>query len=213
MSGTEVATFIGDVVGSRRAGDRQLVHDALLRGLADTTDRDGVVDPGRITVGDEFQGSFTTLGQALAATLRLRLALLPEVDVRIGIGWGGVTTLDDDTRDGPGWWAARAAIDWVKTAQAKGATALVRTAYRTEADTGPDPRAINAALLSRDQLLGSLDDRARRVLTGLLAARSQRELAAEEGISPSAVSQRVRSEGLGLLLLVEDELAAIGADR
>lgn len=213
MSGQEVATFIGDVVGSRRAEDRQSVHDALLEALGEAARGDGVVDPGRITVGDEFQGSFTTLGQALAATLRLRLTLLPEVDVRIGLGWGEVTTLDDDTRDGPGWWAAREAIGWVKTAQTKGVTAHVRTAYRSESATGVEPHALNAALMTRDHLLGSLDDRARRLFLGLLGARPQRDLAEEEGISPSAVSQRVRAEGLGLLLLVEDDLAAIGGQR
>ena len=211
MSAPEVATFIGDVVGSRRSGDRQSVHDALLAALAHSAGRDGVVDPGRITVGDEFQGSFTTLGAALAATLHLRLALLPAVDVRIGLGWGEVSTLDDDTRDGPGWWAAREAIDWVKTAQTKGATAHVRTAYRGEG--GPDPHAVTAALLTRDHLVGGMDDRARRLLRGLLTGRTQRDLAEQEGISASAVSQRVRSEGIGLLLLVEEELAAVGADR
>lgn len=210
MSEHEVATFIGDVVGSRRADDRQSVHDALVEVLERAAQRDGVIDPGRITVGDEFQGSFATLGQALAATLHLRLALLPEVDVRIGLGWGAVTTLDGETRDGPGWWAAREAIGWVKTTQAKGATAHVRTAYRCEVATGADPHAVNAALMTRDHLLGGLDDRAHRLLRGLLDGRPQRELAQEEGISPSAVSQRVRSEGLGLLMLVEDELTAIG---
>lgn len=213
MSDSEVATFIGDVIGSRRAQDRQEVHDAIVRALGATGELEGVVDAGRVTVGDEFQGSFTTVGQALAATRRLRLSLLPAVDVRIGLGWGAVTTLDDETRDGPGWWAAREAIEWVKTAETKGVTARVRTAYRRDGSSGPDPRAVNAALLCRDQLLGGLDERARRVLVGLLAGRPQSEIAAAEGISPSAVSQRVRTEGLGLILLVEDELAAVGDER
>lgn len=221
-----IATFIGDVVGSRRAHDRQSVHDALLDALTAVAGAEGVLDPGRITVGDEFQGSVSTLGGALSVTRRLRLALLPHIDVRLGLGWGEVSTLDDETRDGPGWWAAREAIDWVKATQAKGVTAHVRTAYRPAsladgpggdagagAIPGPDPGAVNAALLCRDQLLGGLDERDLRLLIGLFEGRSQRELADVEGVSPSAISQRVRSGGLGVLLLAEEELAAVGEPR
>lgn len=222
MSGCAVATFIGDVVGSRRAGDRQSVHDALVDSLTGTARFEGVIDPGRVTVGDEFQGSFTTLGQALAATLHLRLTLLPEVDVRIGLGWGEVSTLDVDTRDGPGWWAAREAIAWVKDTQAKGVTAHVRSAYRRDPPSdgeeprgslGPDPGAVNAALLCRDQLLGELDARDLRLLRGLLEGYSQRELAEREMVTPSAISQRVRFGGIGVLVLVDEQLASVGRSR
>ena len=63
-----------------------------------------VVSPFRVTLGDEYQGTFTTLGAALRATRWLRLALLPEVDVRQGLGWGPVQLLEDEPRveDGPG---------------------------------------------------------------------------------------------------------------
>ncbi len=214
------ATFIGDIVGSRVATDRQLVHNALIAALAEVGGADGVVDPGRITVGDEFQGSMTDLGGALEVTRRLRLTLLPHVDVRIGLGWGAVSTLDDNTRDGPAWWAAREAIDWVKATQAKGATAHVRTAYRrapaddsADGVLGVDPGAVNAALLCRDQLIGELDERDLRIFCGLLDGVSQRELAEQEDITPSAVSQRVRSGGLGVLILAEEELASVGGRR
>ncbi|WP_435199145.1 SatD family protein [Janibacter sp. GS2] len=222
MSAGAAATFIGDVVGSRRADDRQSVHDALVAGLTGSARLEGVIDPGRVTVGDEFQGSFATLGQALTATLHLRLTLLPEVDVRIGLGWGGVSTLDADTRDGPGWWAAREAIDWVKDTQTKGVTTHVRSAYRRapagdgadpRGSLGPDPGAVNAALLCRDQLLGELDARDLRLLRGLLAGRSQRELADQEKVSPSAISQRVRFGGIGVLILADEQLATVGSAR
>jgi predicted transcriptional regulator len=41
------------------------------------------------------------------------------------------------------------------------------------------------------------------VLRGLLAGRTQRELADELGISPSAVSQRVHGEGLAALVAAD----------
>ncbi len=72
----------------------------------------------RVTVGDEFQGTFATVGQALHATLWLRLHLAPRADLRHGVGWGAVQLLADEPRveDGPGWWAARRAIEEAKAA-------------------------------------------------------------------------------------------------
>ena len=63
------------------------------------------------TVKAHLTRIFATLGDAIAATLRIRMALLPEVDVRQGIGWGRVVVLAEEPRveDGPGWWAARSA--------------------------------------------------------------------------------------------------------
>src|SRR3954454_2775101 len=98
------ATLIGDVVRSRDAADRRALHRNLTTAL--TAIADGSIDVPAFTVGDEFQGSYPTVGQAIAAALSVRLAIAPDVDVRFGIGWGPATVLDHDTgiQDGPGWW-------------------------------------------------------------------------------------------------------------
>jgi transcriptional regulator with XRE-family HTH domain len=62
-------------------------------------------------------------------------------------------------------------------------------------------------LILRDQLVGGLDDRSMLVLRGLLAGATQRDLAAELGVSPSAVSQRVRADGLAALVAADAALA------
>jgi hypothetical protein len=209
----ESGTLVGDVVLSREAPDRRGLHASLraaIDGLNDDPDS-GVVDRLRITVGDEFQGRFDSVGSALHATLVLRLRLAPAADVRFGVGWGEVTVLDEDgTQDGPGWWAAREAIEWVAQAQGQAATGLVRTAYRLAGGgDGPDEAAVNAALQCRDHLVGSLDDRSQRVLGGMLSGTTQAELAAAEGISASAVSQRVRRDGIGVLLSSAAQLRSV----
>lgn len=171
----------------------------------------------RVTVGDEFQGSYATLGEALDAGLRVRLALLPDVDTRIGVGRGSVSTLDPDRgiEDGPGWWAARSAVEAAEEAAAKAATRHVRTVFRAAAeDAGTGPTvdsatidAVNAALLCRDHLVGSCSERSIRLLRGLMEPyTTQGDLATLEGISPSAVSQRVRADGLGAVLAAHDLL-------
>jgi hypothetical protein len=213
--GTSVATVLGDVVGSRGAVDRSALHQGLSR-LLDVVNADvRPLQPLRITVGDEFQGCFATVGEALAVTLRIRLAMLPDVDIRHGVGWGPVAVLAEEPRveDGPGWWAAREAIDGVKSDAAKAVLRGVRTSYRraqgAEAAGGVDPDPVNAALMCRDQMVGSLSGRSVSLLRGLLAGRSQGEIAEEEEISASAASQRVRNDGLGVIVAADELLRRI----
>lgn len=202
-------TIIGDLVGSRRREDRAAVHARYLKAVDAVNAEYAPPVPLRIGVGDEFQGIFADLGDAIAATLRVRMALWPDVDVRQGIGWGRVLVLSEAPRveDGPGWWAARAAIEAVEGYERRAALRAVRTAYAAaEGVPGPDPALVNAALMTRDQVVSGLSERSMSVLDGLLRGRQQQEIAEELGISPSAVSQRIRSDGLGVLVAA-DELA------
>jgi DNA-binding transcriptional LysR family regulator len=206
------ATLIGDVVASRRAGDRAGLHDRLTAVLDHVNDTCAPTTPLRITVGDEFQGAFASVGQAVRASLRLRLGLLPAHDVRHGLGWGEVHVLAEEPRveDGPGWWAARDGIHAVQQAQGHPGTRYRRTVYRrAEGAPGPDADLLDAALALRDAAVAALDERSLSVLRGLLDGRTQRELADELGISPSAVSQRVRADALGALVDADRTLGRV----
>ena len=206
------ATLIGDLVGSRTAVDRRGLHDRLRAVLDDVNEATAPRTPLRITVGDEYQGTFATVGAAVATALRVRLALLPEHDVRHGIGWGEVTVLADEPRveDGPGWWAARDAIEAVAEAEHRAATRRRRTAYRrSPGSEGPDPAAVEAALMLRDHVVGGLSDRSVSVLRGLLVGSTQREIAELLEITDSAVSQRVRADGLALVVASDELLSEV----
>ncbi len=124
--------LIGDLVGSRDASNRRALHRAVEKSLGSVNAAVPAVTELRVTVGDEFQGAYTTLGAAIEAALRVRLELLPAADVRVGIGRGPVQLLDAERgiEDGPGWWAARAAIEAVEEAAGRAATRHLRTAYR-----------------------------------------------------------------------------------
>ncbi len=191
--------LIGDVVRSRTRVDRQALHDELSRALADTNAAVEADDDLVITLGDEFQGVYSTLGRALTASFLVRAALHPRTDVRFGIGRGSVTTLDPvrGIHDGPAYWAARDAITAAEQRALKAQTRTSRTAY-----AGPDAPgtvgAVQAALDCLDFMVGSMSTTSREILGGLMRGHTQQDLADQAGISASAVSQRVRRDGLGV---------------
>lgn len=213
----QVVALIGDLVGSRRSGDRRAVHDALTTAIATVNDELEPVTPLRITVGDEYQGCFAGLGDGVRAALRMRLLLAPLVDARHGLGWGEVRVLSRRPRveDGSAWWAARDAIEEAAHLATKAGSRSVRTAFRLPREADPLPpyddtlaAAVNAALQLRDELVAGLDESGRTVLRGLLEGRTQRQVADDLGVTSSAVSQRVR-RGIGAVLRAEALLAAL----
>jgi len=205
-----LAAVIGDVVRSRRSPDRGALHARLEAVLAETNAALGPMTPLRVTVGDEYQGGFASVHEAVRATLRLRLALAPGIDVRHGIGWGEVTVLQEQPRveDGPGWWSAREAVHDVHRSEERPGSRLRRTVFRrADGVEGPDPATLEAMLILRDQLVGDLSERSLLVLRGLLAGTTQRELADDLGITASAVSQRIRADGLTAVVAADRALA------
>jgi hypothetical protein len=194
-------TVIGDLVGSRRVPDRAAVQEALSTTLRQLNATVEVAQPFEATVGDEFQGACARLADATLATLLVRVALLPWIDTRFGIGHGEVTVHDAARRpllqDGPGWWAARDAIDEIG-----GPRESRRSWY-----AGPTAGRVNAFLLCRDQVVDRLNDRGHRMLHQALLGRSQKDIASEEGIWPSAVSQQF-ARGIGAVLEAQRLMAS-----
>jgi hypothetical protein len=203
---TRLAAVLGDVVGSRTAPDRPALQRALRTALSVAGDRVPSVQPLTPTIGDEFQGLFASPGPALEATLLVRLSLSGVADVRFGVGWGTLRIRDESAgpfeQDGPAWWAARAAIEQVgRDQRSRERPRGLRTGFAEAAEErppGPGTRAelVAAMLVCRDELVARLRPRDARLLLGLLADRSPSELAAEEGITQSAVSQRAIDKGL-----------------
>lgn len=207
-----VATLIGDLIASRTSLDRARLHTHLDQVLGEVNAMTSPVRPLWITAGDEFQGTFPDVGSAVQASLLIRVRLAPGQDVRHGIGWGATAVLDARTgvEDGPGWWAARSAIEAVEEAEGSAGTRSLRTAYRlAEGAEGPDPRLVNAALVLRDERVTGLSARSMSVLRGLLSGETQRVLAEALGISPSAVSQRVRADGLAALVRAHELMGEV----
>src|SRR5690349_11441676 len=93
-----VATVIGDLVRSKQARDRGALQRKLLEQLQEVNRKVAAEQKLDVTVGGEFQAVYSTVGDALLACLLLRLALLPEVDTRYGVGWGSIIIFDAHRR-------------------------------------------------------------------------------------------------------------------
>lgn len=195
-----------DIIGSRQLSDRAAAQRAFDRAIAQVEQDLPVAVRGlRPTVGDEQQGVYPTLEAALGVVLLLRLALPDGIEFRYGIGIGEVGVVpsaaaEQGIPDGPGWWAARSAIEQVQTLQKRTAP-QARSWIAAHEDATDVPAAAvrwaNAYLLARDELIGAMSGRTRRLTYGRCLTRTQAELATDEGITQSAVSQALASSGAG----------------
>ncbi|HEX6154150.1 MAG TPA: SatD family protein [Solirubrobacterales bacterium] len=202
-------TLIGDVVSSRSASDRSALQKELKSVLIRINREIKPALPLEPTLGDEFQGCFDTLSEAVAASLLLRLDLLHrvQIDTRYGLGHGWVTVFAKrrpKSQDGEGWWSARDAIQLAGTIAEGPSGSFVRTRFEAWAneevpDFG-DPSAINAFLLTRDWIVDRMNAKSRRRLLALLRGRTQTEIASAEETTQGAISQNLTRSGAYAIL-------------
>lgn len=205
---------IADIISSRESASR----DDVQRGVEQAAMEVDRTYPWALqkwypTVGDEFQAAFRTVDDALLSTLYLQLALPDGVGCRFGIGLGGMvpveSRLGDRIQDGPGWWAARDAVD---RAHELADTRLpsTRSWFLVDPDSSAHDRAIegpvNAYLAARDHLIDDIAPRARRAVFLLWCGYPQKKIAEIEQVSPSAVSQTLNKPSVLALRLGAETL-------
>lgn len=205
--------LIADIVGSRKLPDRVGAQIAIEDAI-DRVEREVIADrrrPLRATVGDEFQGTFGALADALRTTLMLQLLLPERIELRFGIGIGGLVEISSGpavVTEGPGWWAARAAIGIASRRQRR---QLPRTRTRLASAVSVDASvrsqvpALNAYLTMRDELVGAMSERQRRITHSRLSGMSQAEIAEAEGITQPAVSKALRMSGSAAIIAAIEE--------
>jgi hypothetical protein len=232
MTTLHAIAVIVDISKSRAHADRSTLQTQI----QDAFGRVNEILPGlqrlEPTFGDEFQAVYADVPTALRATLLARLQLPDGVDCRFGLGEGELRTVGAGVagavQDGSAWWSARRAIDEAREHQYS-KLGFVRTWFRRDGSVGEGdgsrdaaqrPSAhealVNAYLLARDQILATMTPRARRLLLGQLRGATQAQLAAQEGITQSAVSQSLSRSGANALVageaLLNDSLTP-GGDR
>lgn len=196
------AVVIGDVVGSRKHADRALLQRRLRAVLATHSSAPLLTQRLEQTLGDEFQAATACVGDAVRLCLDLRVDLLPDIDVRFGIGIGSLVVFDQNrapmSQDGPAWWAARSAIQTTRalaTSRSRSARTWVVAADQESAAAHREAAVTRSFLILQDHLLGHMSPLQLTVLRGTLAGARQFEIAEAEGVTQSAVSQALSSSG------------------
>lgn len=202
--------LIVDIVRSRELADRPAAQAAILDVFARAHAERPFREPLRATLADEFQAVFDDLRTAVWASAIARLLLPEGVDCRFGLGRGEIREIGTGTagaiQDGPGWWRARAAIDEAHDRQDR-RNPYLRTWFVGESE---EDGTVNAMLLLRDQTISSMKPRERRIAGAALLGQPQVDIAAEEDVTQSAVSQSLRKSG-GAALVAADLAMAGGA--
>lgn len=198
---------LADVIGSRSHADRSSLQRSIEEVLERSHQLVTPIEPFNATVGDEFQAVYPTIACAIAATSYIQLALPPDAELRFGLGQGRTSTVisstSSDIQDGPGWWRARQAIEEVERLQSNRPHA--RTWFITE---NPDAESLaNAYLLLRDFVIGTMSVSAKRYAQKSMEGLTQKDIAQEAGVSPSAVSQALRKSGANMVI---EGLQALG---
>lgn len=212
-----VIAVIADIVGSRRLRDRARAQREFDETITRVQHEHPLAEqPLQPTVGDEQQGVFRTLDDALMGVLLLQLALPEGIEFRYGLGIGEIGAIKSAHReltDGPGWWAAREAIEIVHDRQKRAVptarTWIVAAPGQDEVMDSRVPTA-NAYLLLRDAVVVGMTGRERRLAYGRVGGLSQRVLAEQEGITQPAVSKALRTSGAAALI---DGWALLGGGR
>ncbi|MDY7096433.1 MAG: SatD family protein [Acidobacteriota bacterium] len=202
------ATVLGDVVDSRGYPDQASLLRELRRLLQLVNQRVPALQPLSCSVGDEFQGVYESLKEALLATLAVQLHAKGSFEVRFGLGWGPISVFSPEEapmgQSGPAWWMAREAIDEAKN-QVRGWPEGAHSRFRC--DDRWTFGTINALLLYRDQIVFGMDEKDAAIALGLLDGKRQTDLARELSITQSAVSARQRGKGPAALLRAHEVIA------
>ena len=157
-----------------------------------------------LTLGDEFQALLEVDAPVFQIIDTLRLELNP-TQLRFGIGLGEIVTAIDPLQsvgaDGPAYWNARAAINFVHQKNDYGNTQIYFSSGKENQDF-----FVNALISSGEAIRSSWRDSQEEILLNLLKRSvysetfSQQDLAQSLAINPSALSKRLKSSSIRVYL-------------
>lgn len=157
-----------------------------------------------LTLGDEFQALLKVDAPVFQIIDTLRSELTP-TQLRFGIGLGEIVTAIDPLQsvgaDGPAYWNARAAINFVHQKNDYGSTQIYFSSGKENQDF-----FVNALIASGEAIRSGWRNSQEEILLNLLKRSvysesfSQQDLAQSLAINPSALSKRLKSSSIRVYL-------------
>ena len=198
--------LIADVIDSKMVQERLDLQKQVEKTLQKMNELFGDYLASRftLTLGDEFQALLEVDAPVFQIIDTLRLELNP-TQLRFGIGLGEIVTAIDPLQsvgaDGPAYWNARAAINFVHQKNDYGNTQIYFSSGKENKDF-----FVNALIASGEAIRSGWRDSQEEILLNLLKRSvysesfSQQDLAQSLAINPSALSKRLKSSSIRVYL-------------
>ena len=198
--------LIADVIDSKMVQERFDMQKQVEKTLQKMNELFGDYLASRftLTLGDEFQALLEVDAPVFQIIDTLRSELKP-TQLRFGIGLGEIVTDIDPLQsigaDGPAYWNARAAINFVHQKNDYGNTQIYFSSGKENQDF-----FVNALIASGEAIRSSWRDSQEEILLNLLKRSvysesfSQQDLAQSLSINPSALSKRLKSSSIRVYL-------------
>lgn len=198
--------LIADVIDSKMVQERLDLQKQLEKTLQKMNELFGDYLASRftLTLGDEFQALLKVDAPVFQIIDTLRSELNP-TQLRFGIGLGEIVTAIDPLQsvgaDGPAYWNARAAINFVHQKNDYGNTQIYFSSGKENQDF-----FVNALIASGEAIRSGWRESQEEILLNLLKRSvysetfSQQDLAQSLGLNPSALSKRLKSSSIRVYL-------------
>ena len=198
--------LIADVIDSKMVQERFDLQKQVEKTLQKMNELFGdyMVSRFTLTLGDEFQALLKVDAPIFQIIDTLRSELTP-TQLRFGIGLGEIVTAIDPLQsvgaDGPAYWNARAAINFVHQKNDYGNTQIYFSSGKENQDF-----FVNALISSGEAIRSGWRDSQEEILLNLLKRSvysesfSQQDLAQSLAINPSALSKRLKSSSIRVYL-------------
>lgn len=176
--------IIGDIKGSKAIERRKEVQENLALVLSEINDQysEDIASRFMITLGDEFQGLLTNGTRIIQIISRIESRMHP-VKLRFGIGVGEITTEINPHMaigaDGPGYYRARAAIEYLKENEKKKQTSVSDIRLEVDGENQESQTFINTIFNLMTALKSSWTMRQREIIQDMLEHRDNQTDTAE----------------------------------
>lgn len=205
--------IIGDIRKSKKIENRSEIQKKLKQVLEEINQKydEEIASNFIITLGDEFQGLLCSGTNTMNIITEIERKMYP-VKIRFGIGAGAITTDVNKEMsigaDGPGYYKARAAIEFLKENEKKKQTNTADVRFESEGNNKSITIMINTILALLTAIKDSWSDRQREIIWDMLQHQdSQVDVAGRFNIKQPAVQ---KSLSKGKYYVYKDSMDIIG---
>lgn len=199
FSNNSYIAIIGDLKNSKIMIDRNTVQNKLKNLLSKVNEKysKDISAKFMITLGDEFQGLLHDGGHVMHIIQEIQREMHP-VEIRFGIGVGPITT-DINVEmaigaDGPGYYKARQAIEFLKENEGKNRTHASDARIEVDGDNENAAAVMNTVLSLLSIVKANWTDRQREIIWDTLKYQDSQAKSAERlEVAQSSIQRGLKS--------------------